>query len=79
MAHDRAANNRVRSTDRDLSVGDVHHGDAVRAGSDVAEVAGVALLVGRGAVLLASGVEVGTGAHAAVSGVAQLQSTNTAP
>ena len=72
MAHDRAANDGVRAVQGNLDVGDVHHGDAVRAGSDVAEVAGVALLVGRGAVLLASGVEVGTGAHAAVGGVAQL-------
>ena len=72
VAHDRAADDRVRATNGDLLVGDVDLGDTICAGDDVAEVTSVALLVGRCAMLLAGRVEVRAGAHAAVGGVAQL-------
>ena len=72
VAHDRAADDGVRPADRDLRVGDVNLGDAVGAGRDVPEIAGVAVVIGRGAVVLARGVEVGAGAHAAVGRVTQL-------
>eukprot|EP00515_Schizochytrium_aggregatum_P000169 CAMPEP_0202038698 /NCGR_PEP_ID=MMETSP0962-20130828/11590_1 /ASSEMBLY_ACC=CAM_ASM_000488 /TAXON_ID=4773 /ORGANISM="Schizochytrium aggregatum, Strain ATCC28209" /LENGTH=195 /DNA_ID=CAMNT_0048602875 /DNA_START=23 /DNA_END=610 /DNA_ORIENTATION=- len=58
--------------DGDLSVGDVHLGDAVAVGGDVAEVAGVALVVGGSAVVAAVRVEVAAGRGAAVGGVAEL-------
>ena len=72
MAHDRTSDDGVRAVDRDLGVGDLDSRNAVLAGGDVAEVAGVALLVARGAVGLAGGVEVRAGREAAVGGVAQL-------
>jgi len=57
---------------RDGGVGNLDHGDAVGASLDVAEVAGVADLVGRRAVRLAVGVEVAAGRGAAVGVVAEL-------
>eukprot|EP00282_Hemiselmis_andersenii_P023226 CAMPEP_0172008626 /NCGR_PEP_ID=MMETSP1041-20130122/6747_1 /TAXON_ID=464988 /ORGANISM="Hemiselmis andersenii, Strain CCMP439" /LENGTH=178 /DNA_ID=CAMNT_0012662833 /DNA_START=99 /DNA_END=632 /DNA_ORIENTATION=- len=41
-------------------------------GSHIAKITSVPLIVGRGAVRLASGVEVGTAAHASIGGITQL-------
>ena len=72
VAHDRAADDRVRTTNGDLLVGDVDLGDAIRTSDDVAEVTSVALFISRATVLLSRRVEVRTSAHTPVGGVTQL-------
>mmetsp|Transcript_49992 Transcript_49992/g.159993 ORF Transcript_49992/g.159993 Transcript_49992/m.159993 type:complete len:206 (+) Transcript_49992:220-837(+) len=67
-----AADDGVGAVEGDLRVGEGELGDTVGVRSDVAEVAGVALLIFGGAVSLARGVKVGAGGHAAVGGVAEL-------
>ena len=67
----RAADDGVGSGEGDLHVFELEDA-AVGGGDYVAEVTGVAVLVGGGAVVLAVGVEVGPGGHASVGGVAEL-------
>ena len=70
--HERAAYNGMRAVQRDLVVHNVDDGDAVSVGGNVAQVAGVALLVRGRAVVLAPWVKVPAARRAAVGSVAEL-------